>query len=255
MCDNPDGLIARGMGRSYGDAAQCSGGLTLDMTGLDHIGALDETLGTIEVGGGVHLHALMRHLIPMGWFVAVTPGTRYVTVGGAIAADVHGKNHHREGSFTQHVLEMTLATPTGVHTVAPDRDAELFWATAGGMGLTGVVVDAVLQLIPIETSWMQVDTQRFTTLEALMSTMEQTDSRYRYSVAWLDCVGSQKGGHRSVLTRGHHAPRSVMPDRLLGRSREVPRDPRFRVTHDATGQTGQPIVGAGTQRSLVPSLP
>ena len=236
MCDHPDGIIARGLGRSYGDAAQCSGGLTIDTTGLSHIGSLDETVGTIEVGGGVNLHDLIRRLIPTNWFVAVTPGTRYVTVGGAIAADVHGKNHHRDGSFARHVVEMTVVTPSGVVTVAPDRDSELFWATAGGMGLTGVVVSAVLRLIPIETSWMQVDTQRFTRLEDLMSTMEQTDFRYHYSVAWLDCVGGRNGDHRSVLTRGDHAPGSAIPDRLRGRSHEIPGGPRLRVAHPAPGR-------------------
>ena len=164
------GVIARGLGRSYGDAAQCSGGLTIDLTGLDRIGAVDEAAGTIEVGGGASLHDLMRSIIPSGWFVAVTPGTRYVSVGGAIAADVHGKNHHRDGSFARHVVEMTLATPTGTFTVSPDDDADLFWATAGGMGLTGVVVSATLRLIPIETSWMLVDSERFTRLDDLMST-------------------------------------------------------------------------------------
>jgi decaprenylphospho-beta-D-ribofuranose 2-oxidase len=225
------GVIARGLGRSYGDAAQCTGGLTIDTAGLRHIGALDEVVGTIEVGGGVSLHDLMRRLIPAGWFVAVTPGTRYVTVGGAIAADVHGKNHHREGSFVRHVVEMTLVTPSGVVTVAPDRDSELFWATAGGMGLTGVVVSATLRLIPIETSWIRVDSQRFSRLQDVMSTMEETDFRYRYSVAWLDCVGGGNGEHRSVLTRGDHAPSVVIPGRLRGRSREIPGDPSMRVSH------------------------
>ena len=229
MHDHSGGVIARGLGRSYGDAAQCSGGLTIGTAGLSHIGALDDVVGTIEVGAGVSLHALMRHLIPAGWFVAVTPGTRYVTVGGAIAADVHGKNHHRDGSFARHVVEMTIVTPGGVVTVAPDRDPELFWATAGGMGLTGVVVSAVLRLIRIETSWMQVDNQRFTRLEDLMSTMEETDHRYHYSVAWLDCVGGRNGDHRSVLTRGDHAPSGAIPDRLRGRSREMPGEPRMRV--------------------------
>ncbi len=231
MHDHSGGIIARGLGRSYGDAAQCTGGLTIDTAGLDHIGALNEVVGTIEVGGGVSLHNLMRRLIPAGWFVAVTPGTRYVTVGGAIAADVHGKNHHRDGSFARHVVEMTLVTPNGVVTVAPDRDPELFWATAGGMGLTGVVVGAVLRLIPIATSWIQASTQRFTRLEDLMSTMEQTDCRYHYSVAWLDCVGGRNGHHRSVLTRGDHAPSSAIPRRLRGRSLEMPGDPRMRVPH------------------------
>lgn len=231
MHDHSGGVIARGLGRSYGDAAQCSGGLTIDTAGLGHIGALNEVAGTIEVGGGVSLHNLMRRLIPAGWFVAVTPGTRYVTVGGAIAADVHGKNHHRDGSFARHVVEMTIVTPSGVVTVAPDRDPELFWATAGGMGLTGVVVSAVLRLIPVETSWIQVDNQRFTRLEDLMSTMEETDCRYHYSVAWLDCFGGRNGDHRSVLTRGDHAASGAIPHRLRGRSREMPGDPRMRVPH------------------------
>jgi decaprenylphospho-beta-D-ribofuranose 2-oxidase len=228
-----DGVIARGLGRSYGDAAQCSGGLTIETAGLSDIGELDETSGTIEVGGGVSLHDLMRTIIPSGWFVAVTPGTRYVSVGGAIAADVHGKNHHRDGSFAKHVVEMTVVTPVGALTVSPEHDPELFWATAGGMGLTGVVVSATLRLIPIETSWIQVDSQRFTRLEALMSEMESTDDRYHYSVAWLDCLGHRDGAHRSVLTRGDHAPSGAIPDRLRGRSREAPGEPRFQVPRAA----------------------
>ena len=223
------GIIPRGLGRSYGDAAQCSGGLTVEASGFSHIGKLNVSSGTIEVGGGVSLHDLMRHIIPSGWFVAVTPGTRYVSVGGAIAADVHGKNHHRDGSFANHVVEMTLVTPTGTFTVSPATDPELFWATAGGMGLTGVVISATLRLIPIETSWMQVDSQRFTRLDDLMSTMEGSDDRYRYSVAWLDCLGHRDGNHRSVLTRGDHAPSAAIPGRLRARSREVPGEPRIRV--------------------------
>ena len=207
------GVIARGLGRSYGDAAQCSGGLTIDASGFSDIGHLDDSSGTIDVGGGVSLHDLMRHIIPSGWFVAVTPGTRHVSIGGAIAADVHGKNHHRDGSFANHVVELTLVTPTGTFTVSPDVDSELFWATAGGMGLTGVVISARLRLIPIETSWIQVDSRRFARLDDLMSTMEDSDDRYRYSVAWLDCLGHRHGNHRSVLSRGDHAPSGVIPDR------------------------------------------
>ena len=227
------GVIARGLGRSYGDAAQCSGGLTIDLAGLNHIGEVDQASGTIEVGGGASLHDLMRSIIPSGWFVAVTPGTRYVSVGGAIAADVHGKNHHRDGSFARYVVKMSIATPTGTFTVSPDADPDLFWATAGGMGLTGVVVSATLQLIPIETSWMLVDSERFTTLADLMSTMEATDDRYRYSVAWLDCLGHRDGNHRSVLTRGDHAPATALTDRLVGRRREIPGESRLRVPRSA----------------------
>ena len=230
------GAIARGLGRSYGDAAQCSGGLTLDLTGFSAIGPLDAAAGTIEVGAGVSLHDLMAHVIPAGWFVAVTPGTRYVTVGGAIAFDVHGKNHHRDGSFARHVTEMTVVTPTGTVTVSADHDPELFWATAGGMGLTGVVTAATLRLIPIETSWMQVDSRRFTRLADVMSTMESTDDQYRYSVAWLDCLGRRDGAVRSILTRGDHAPSGALPDRLRARSREVPGRPKLRVPRPMPGR-------------------
>ena len=218
------------------------------------IGAIDEASGTIEVGGGASLHDLMRSIIPAGWFVAVTPGTRYVSVGGAIAADVHGKNHHRDSSFARHVVEMTIATPTGTFTVSPEVDPDLFWATAGGMGLTGVVLSATLRLIPIETSWMLVDSERFTRLDDLMSTMEATDHRYRYSVAWLDCVGHRDGGHRSVLTRGDHAPSAALPDRLRGRSREIPGDPRLRVPRSAPRRPRQPDVRPRVQRGLVPGV-
>ncbi len=220
-----DGVIARGLGRSYGDAAQCNGGLTLDTSGLSHIGALDHSSGSIEVGGGVSLHDLMRAIIPAGWFVAVTPGTRSVSIGGAIAADVHGKNHHRDGSFTRHVVEMTLVTPVGTFTVSPEHDPDLFWATAGGMGLTGVVVSATLRLIPIETSWMQVDGRRFSRLEDVMTEMEETDDEYRYSVAWLDCVRHRDRRHRSILTRGDHASAGAIPDRCRAQQGGAGRTP------------------------------
>jgi decaprenylphospho-beta-D-ribofuranose 2-oxidase len=228
-------VIARGLGRSYGDAAQCSGGLVLDMTALSSIGPIDEA-GIVEVGGGASLHELMRAAIPQGWFVAVTPGTRHVTVGGAIAADVHGKNHHCDGSFTRHVRSLTLATPTGTVTLSPEHDAELFWATAGGMGLTGVVTSAVLQLIPVETSWMQVDSLRFSRLDELMTVMEETDTSHRYSVAWLDCLPHPKGLRRSVLTRGEHAPSAALPGRLMARSRELPGGPMVTVPLPTPGR-------------------
>ncbi len=219
-------VVARGMGRSYGDAAQCSGGLTVDVTGLDHIGEVDEATGTIQVEGGANLHELMKRIVPAGWFVGATPGTRYVSVGGAIAADVHGKNHHRDGGFARHVVEMTIVTPTGVETVSPDADPELFWATAGGMGLTGVVVRATLRLIPLETSWIRVATRRFSRLGDLMAAMEDTDHEYRYSVAWLDCLGRRR---RAVLTQGDHAPVAAIPARDRRRCLRAPRDPGLRI--------------------------
>ncbi|MFF5797396.1 FAD-binding protein [Streptomyces albogriseolus] len=213
------GGIPRGLGRAYGDAAQNAGGEVLDMTGLDRIHAIDADGGTVLCDAGVSLHRLMEVLLPLGWFVPVTPGTRYVTVGGAVGADIHGKNHHVSGSFSRHVLSFELLTADGqVRTVVPGTP--LFEATAGGMGLTGVILTATVRLQPVRTSWMSVDTERASDLDDLMARLADTDHRYRYSVAWIDLLARGKATGRAVLTRGDHAPLDALP-----RSARVRREP------------------------------
>jgi decaprenylphospho-beta-D-ribofuranose 2-oxidase len=217
-------VVARGLGRSYGDAAQSAGGVVVDTCGLDSVLDSDLDAGWIRVGAGMSLEALMRSLVPRGWFVPVTPGTRHVSVGGAIAADIHGKNHHRDGSFCSHVSSFTIATPTGVHEATPRSDSELFWATAGGMGLTGIVLEATIKLLPIETAYMLVDTERTTDLDDCLARMTARDDEYRYSVAWIDCMAKGKRLGRAVLTRAEHAKLGELSGSPAGHSSDF--DPR-----------------------------
>ncbi|MFD5425001.1 FAD-binding protein [Streptomyces sp. NPDC127084] len=225
------GSIARGLGRAYGDAAQNAGGTVLDMTGLDRIRAIDAEAGIVVCDAGVSLQQLMEVLLPLGWFVPVTPGTRYVTVGGAIGADIHGKNHHVSGSFTRHVRSLELLTADGeVHVAVPGT--ELFDATTGGMGLTGVILSATIGLHPVETSLMCVDTERTLDLDDLMARLTAGDDRYRYSVAWIDLLARGGSTGRAVLTRGDHAPLEALPPRALRRPlefrpRRLPAAPGF----------------------------
>lgn len=211
------GLVARGLGRSYGDAAQNAGGSVLSTTRLSGIRAFEPDRGLIDVEAGASLDDLMRTLIPRGFFLPVTPGTRFVSVGGALAADIHGKNHHVEGSFANHVDGFRLSAPKETVDVTRDSDPELFWGTAGGLGLTGVITDVTFRLLPIETSLMLVDTERVNDLESLMAKMVEGDRRHRYSVAWIDCLASGRSLGRSLLTRGDHAPLDALPNRLRSR--------------------------------------
>lgn len=223
------GVIARGLARSYGDAAQNAGGTVLDMAGLAQIHTLDLQTGMVSVDAGISLDQLMRLLLPLGWFVPVTPGTRFVTVGGALAADIHGKNHHLHGSFSQHVTGLDLLTADGqIRHLTSASDPGLFWATAGGMGLTGVILRVSLQLMPVRTSRMRVDTERAGDLDDLMARLESTDDRYTYSVAWIDCLARGRALGRSVLTRGWHAE----PEELPASKRGAPLrfDPTARLT-------------------------
>ncbi|HVM68087.1 MAG TPA: FAD-binding oxidoreductase [Acidimicrobiales bacterium] len=198
------GVVARGLGRSYGDAAQNAGGTVLDATTAGADIAIDVAAATVRASAGVSIDTLLRRLVPLGLFVPVTPGTRFVTIGGAVAADIHGKNHHRDGSIATHVVSLTLATPTGTCELRPGDD--LLWATTGGMGLTGVILSVELRLLRIGAPVLVVDTDRAPDLDTVLALMDDGDDAYHYSVAWIDCLAKGRHLGRSVLTRGDFAP-------------------------------------------------
>ncbi|QBI52794.1 FAD-binding protein [Streptomonospora litoralis] len=208
------GTIARGLGRSYGDAAQCAGGIVLDCADLAPGFRIEPGSGRVTAAAGTPLGELMARLLPLGLFLPVVPGTRHVTVGGAIGADVHGKNHPAAGSFGAHLHRLRLLTPDGAHReLAPDRDPELFWATVGGMGLTGVITEAEFSAVPVETAAMRVDTDRVPDLDAALAAMS-ADSGGRpspYAVCWLDLLAGGSALGRGVLTRARHALPGELP--------------------------------------------
>ena len=221
----PRGVIARGLGRSYGDPAQNAGGTVLDMTGLAMIHEIDVEHARVVVDAGVSLDTLMRAALPHGLWLPVLPGTRQVTVGGAIGADIHGKAHHVVGSFGSHVESLDLVTADGrLRTLTPgtvtpegtpeDPDAELFWATVAGMGLTGVITKATLRLHRVETAYFTVDTEQIDNLDELMGRQTEGDERYAESVSWFDAVTTGKHFGRGLLMRANHSRLSELPVKL-----------------------------------------
>ncbi|WP_307831859.1 FAD-binding oxidoreductase [Prauserella cavernicola] len=211
------GVIARGLGRSYGDPAQNAGGLVVDMTALDRIHSIDPDTATVDVDGGVSLDALMRAAIHHGLWVPVLPGTRQVTIGGAIANDIHGKNHHTAGSFGNHVLSMDLLTADGrVRTLTPEGpESELFWATVGGIGLTGIIVRATVRMKRTETAYFIVDADRTSSLDETLELFTNgSDLNYDYSMSVPDLISRDDRLGRATFSRGSLAKIDDLPDKL-----------------------------------------
>jgi decaprenylphospho-beta-D-ribofuranose 2-oxidase len=205
-------MIARGLGRSYNNAAQSAGGTVISTAQLNRILSLDPETGIVTAQAGVSLEDLMVAGLPQGWFVPVSPGTRKVSIGGAIAADVHGKNHHVAGSFASHVTGLDLITPGGeLRTVSPQADPGLFWATAGGMGLTGFITQATIQLKKVQTAQVNVDTVRTADIDETMTVLAEQDKGYGYTVAWSDSTARGKALGRSVITSGDFASPGDLP--------------------------------------------
>jgi decaprenylphospho-beta-D-ribofuranose 2-oxidase len=211
------GVIARGLGRSYGDNAQNGGGLVIDMTALNNIHSISAETKLADVDAGVNLDQLMKAALPFGLWVPVLPGTRQVTIGGAIGCDIHGKNHHSAGSFGDHVRSMDLLLASGeIRHLTPDgEDSELFWATVGGNGLTGIILRATVEMTPTETAYFINDGDNTASLdETIAYHSDGSEADYTYSSAWFDAISPPPKLGRASITRGRLALRDELPKKL-----------------------------------------
>lgn len=225
-------LLPYGNGRSYGDSCQNGEQALIDMQKLNRILHFDRASGILRCEAGVLLADILSLIVPMGWFPPVTPGTQFITIGGAIANDVHGKNHHRRGTFGQHVRRFALKrSDVGTILCSPIENTPFFEATIGGLGLTGVILWAEIQLRRIANPAINAETLPFHHLDAFFDLSEESDQDYEYTVAWVDCLARGKALGRGIFTRGNHAPpreKFLLPSR---ESRSFPVNPPFSLVN------------------------
>lgn len=213
---NKGQVIPRGLGRCYGDASLNDN--ILSTIKFDKALFFDDSEGIFECQSGMSLDEILKIIVPRGWFLPVTPGTKFITIGGAVASDIHGKNHHRDGSFSGHIVSMDVLTASGeIITCTSDHHEDLFWATCGGMGLTGLVVNVRFRLKPIESAFISQTQLKARNLEELLEFFE-VYNHFTYSVAWIDCLKKDKNFGRSILMLGEHATL----DDLTSRQRRDP---------------------------------
>jgi decaprenylphospho-beta-D-ribofuranose 2-oxidase len=218
------GMIARGQGRSYGDAAMSEEGMVMLTEKLDRFLTFDEQNGILIAQAGTTLAEVLNEFLPRGWFPSVVPGTKFVSLGGCVAADIHGKNHHRDGAFGCHVKEIEIVlADRSRRRCSPQKEAALFWATVGGMGLTGIITEVALKLIPVTSSYLIVQHHQAKDLDASLEVLSDKVWDDHYTVAWIDCLAKAGKLGRSILMRGHHAEVDDLPANLRGRPFSKPR--------------------------------
>lgn len=221
------GFIARGNGRCYGDASL--GKHSLSMLRYDKVLSFDTTAGVLETQAGVTLDQILDIIVPKGWFLPVTPGTKFITVGGAVASDVHGKNHHMEGAFSGHITEMDVIIGDGTTvTCSPDRHTDLYWATCGGMGLTGVITRVKFGLKKMETAYIKQKQIKARNLEEVVRLFDEY-KHYTYSMAWIDCLQKGDSFGRSILIVGEHATKAELNGKQAQAPLQLPSKPRLTV--------------------------
>jgi FAD/FMN-containing dehydrogenase len=216
-------IIARGNGRCYGDSSLSDN--IVSTLKFNHFLSFDTDAATLECESGVLLSEILDVIVPQGFFLPVTPGTKFITLGGAIASDIHGKNHHSEGSFSAHILSFRLIDESGsIVECSREQNAELFWRTCGGMGLTGIIVSAKFRLKRIETSFIRQLNRKAKNLDEIIELFDAA-SQSTYSVAWIDCFARGRAFGRSILISGEHAKASELsPDLLAHPLRSAPRE-------------------------------
>jgi FAD/FMN-containing dehydrogenase len=216
-------ILPFGNGRSYGDSCLNVGGGLLQTRTLDRFISFDRNTGVLACEAGVLLADILRLVVPAGWFLPVVPGTCYVTVGGAIANDVHGKNHHRAGTFGCHVRQLELLRSDGTRlTCSPTQNTDWFAATVGGLGLTGAVTSAELQLRPIRSPRLDVESIRFANVGEFFTLCAEAERKYEYTVAWIDCLGRGKHLGRGLLQCANHASQGAASEPVPDRKLSVP---------------------------------
>ncbi|MDF2679166.1 MAG: FAD-linked oxidase [Brevibacillus sp.] len=208
---NQSNFISRGAGRSYGDNALNEQNGVILHTRLNRFLSFNEQTQVLECEAGVTFGEIIECFLPHGYLPPVTPGTKYVTVGGAISNDVHGKNHHKDGSFSNHTLDFKLLVASGEFlTCSREENQELFWATVGGIGLTGIILSARIKLMRVESAYLEVDYKKASNLDETIALLSETDWKYQYSVAWIDCLSTDRLMGRSVLMLGNHVARNQL---------------------------------------------
>ncbi|MGE0499365.1 MAG: FAD-dependent oxidoreductase [Rhizobiaceae bacterium] len=249
------GVLAYGNGRSYGDSCQPASGTVIDVSGMNRILDFDPVTGLMDVEAGVLLSEVIAAARPHGWFPAVVPGTQFVTVAGAIANDIHGKNHHRRGTFGRQVESLRLLDSIGIHDCSATSSPSLFAATIGGMGLTGVIMSARIRLMKVASVDVVERVQAFASLAAYFDLADAADRNNEYAVAWVDQLAEGAAEGRGLLITGNHADADAAPRATLLPKPFVPFQPPFgllgrpfltifnRIYHDRKARTAERKVG------------
>jgi decaprenylphospho-beta-D-ribofuranose 2-oxidase len=225
-----DQILSRGLGRSYADQATNTNHLILKMEKMNHFLAFDEVKGILKCEAGVSLEEIINHFAPRGWFPMITPGTKYITIGGAIANDVHGKAHHADGSFVNCVYDFTILLADGtILNASREENPDLFWANFGGLGLLGIILTATIQLRKIETTYFRQKAFAGKNLDEMLQAIDDSGKEFSSSVAWIDPMAKGKRLGRGVLTMGNHAILEDLSEKMRKEPLKLGKKPKITV--------------------------